>query len=359
MSDSAPDNRDLLFLRATLEGNLFPRWEKDDVLGLRRMMTEDLTRKAAISSVHLGEQQTTNSGGGAEVTMDDIGIHVDYQPANGRFIVLSAAQELNSVLETVSSLGMSYLEVALPNLQVGHRILWRNGETVTPIFLCVASAQRVDALTFLISTIVTLFSPKSILLAGMMGGIPTKIGFLDVVVPTSIYDGRIIGTKENKQLVLEPESFPAHPAVHAILNNVPEFRCGDTSINVKKNKKSLTVAAKFDDISHELFATASEVDRENIVAFEMEGQAVVTANHFQQLAGQNVILGMAKGVADFGGLASGQSDTELEAVRRQIGYSLADGDFDPIRNKKVKAKLQLEATRRAFVVAAEISRRVR
>ena len=94
------------------------------------------------------------------------------------------------------------------------------------------------------------------------------------------------------------------------------------------------------------------------MGFEMEGQAVVNSNLFQQLSETNVIMGMMKGVADFGGMQSGQSVAELDLVRQQINYSTDDGDFDPIENKKVKEKLQKEATRRAFVVAAEVSVRV-
>ena len=302
-------------------------------------------------------QENSTAPGSEDGTPD--GAHVpvrENDPTNGRFLVISAAQELQAILHCAETLGMTFKECSLGTNLIGHRLLWTNGESTTEFWLVCAASQRVDTLLFLITLLSERFSPRSIILTGMMGGIPGKIGFLDVVAPTAIYDGRIVGTRE-KQLVVEPESGPVHQAVHTHLNNIPEFKMGEISVKVKKNKKSMTVAAKHDDISHELFTTIVSADAENIVAFEMEGQAVVNSNQFQQLVGNNVVLGMIKGVADFGGLDSLMTAEELEVVKSEISYSTDDGDFDPIVNKTVKAKLQFEATRRALFVSVETSRR--
>ena len=349
--------RDIEFLKATLGSGLLPDWTNLEVAALRRLIEEDLTRKME-SRAEGGDHGEQDLAEAAKMSQDaTTSIPPSSMAVNGRFILLSATQELNSVLETAKILGMRYQEVKIRPLPVAHVVHWKYGSAEIPIFVCVAVSQRVDALASLIQLIISAFSPKSIMLAGMMGGIPGKIGFLDVVAPTAIYDGRVVGTRA-KKLTVEPESAPVHPSVHLILNNIAEFRCGGQPIVVKKNKKSITVAAKIDDITHKLFKTIILPDRENIVGFEMEGQAVVNSNLFQQLSETNVIMGMMKGVADFGGMQSGQSVAELDLVRQQINYSTDDGDFDPIENKKVKEKLQKEATRRAFVVAAEVSVRV-
>lgn len=278
-------------------------------------------------------------------------------PVGGRLLVLAAAQELRPVLHAAKSIGMEYVETSLGKNLVGHRLTWKHASGTTHFWLAVAVQQGVDAVNALVTRLCERFSPASVILTGMMGGVPNKIRFLDLVVPTVIYDGRIVGTKD-KEILVEPEPARVHPSIHAIVNNIPDFEIEGVEIVVKKNKKSLTVAAKHDDISHELFQRTSATDPENIVAFEMEGQAIAYLNLFQQLDGENVDFGMVKGVADFGGMESGQSEQEINGLKQQIGYIADDGPFDPITNSVVKKKLQFEATKRALVVSAEISRRV-
>lgn len=345
--------RDIAFLKATLEGNHIPGIDAGDKRDFQRLLKQDLIRKQ-----NLHDNQGSIVAGETDVTTSEtIGNQEDVSPTGGRFIVLSAAQELRPVLHAASSLGMSHQEAAFGKNLIGHRLTWDHEGESTDLWLAVAVRQGVDGLTALLTILSERFDPLSVILAGMMGGIPEKIRLLDVVVPTVMYDGRIVGTK-NKSILAEPEPATAHPAIHSILNNIPVIEMDDTEINVKKNKKSLTVAAKHDDISHHLFRKIREADTENIVAFEMEAQAIGYKNHFQQLDGGNVVYGMVKGVADFGGMASGESQAQLDQVKHAINYSAEDGDFDPIRNPVVKQKLQFEATRRALVVAAQISRRI-
>jgi hypothetical protein len=357
MTDHSQIERELMFLKATLEGDLLPEWPENERSVLRRMIKEDYTRKFASHSDAYVGAGAPDSDIDKQADQDRaVNLQPDPTPENGRFIVLGASQELPAVLSCVSQLKMTYEETSFGKNLIGHRILWEHGDMATTLWLCCAVSQRVDALSNLINTLSERFSPISIILTGMMGGIPNKIGFLDVVIPTAIYDGRVVGTKA-KKIILEPEPGLVHPAIHSIANNIPEFLLGESAIEVKKNKKSLTVAAKMDDISHSLFRALISPDKENIVAFEMEAQAVANANFFQQLSGGNTVLGVVKSVADFGGMESGQSEEEIDLVKSNISYIDTDGEFDPIENKKVKSKLQYEATKRALFVAAEISRR--
>ncbi len=345
--------RDIEFLEATLQRDLIPATDEVSKADFQRLLKQDLVRKK-----NLDDNQRTDAEEEHKVTSGETnGVHNSASPRGSRFIVLSAAQELRPVLHAASSIGMSHHETPLGKNLIGHRLTWNHEAGSTDLWLAVAMRQGVDALTALLTILSERFDPISVILTGMMGGIPSKIKFLDVVVPTVMFDGRIVGTK-NKRILAEPEPATPHPAIHSILNNIPAVEIEGTEVNVKKNKKSLTVAAKHDDISHYLFRSISGADPENIVAFEMEAQAIGYKNYFQQLDGDNVIYGMVKGVADFGGMDSEQPETEIEQVKNVINYSLDDGEFDPIRNPVVKQKLQFEATKRALVVAAEISRRI-
>ena len=241
-----PTERDIQFLSETLRLGLLPEGSEVKQADFRRLIKQDLVRKRAALD---GPSESIELQMTSEQTSQDL---VEASPVGGKFVVLAASQELRPVLHAAKSIGMEYEEVSFGKNLVGHHLTWQTAGGTTHLWLVVSIQQGVDAVSALLTRLCERFSPASVILTGMMGGVPCKIKFLDVVVPTVIYDGRIVGTKD-KEIQAEPEPARIHPGLHAIANNVPTFEIEGLEINVRKNKKSLTVAGKHDDISHELF----------------------------------------------------------------------------------------------------------
>lgn len=270
------------------------------------------------------------------------------------YIVVAVRRELEAVRRAIADAGYAHSEARLARRD--GEIFWLplgSGDTL-PVGLLIATAGGKSSMSDLISAIERFERPELVLMAGMMAGIKKKAVLLEVIAPSAIYDVTALGTKEGA-ITSEPESFRTTPIMRQKLAAVDWSHPPTTALKVTTHKKTATVAAKIDDISHELAQAALQVDHENIVGLEMEGAALNEMQELQSFHAGSVQYLMVKGVADY----AGELISDAEAA--ELASSLANNtvltaDADPTNNLTLKALLQTEATRRSFLVCERVIR---
>lgn len=267
------------------------------------------------------------------------------------FVIVGTDQELDAIVEHLEGALISRRNLAN---HLGRKVILKSeGREPLCIGLICAGGQGVGNSTNLIHDIVQLEQPRSIMMVGMMGGLPDKVSLLTVVCPESIYDGSRIGTREGR-LTRESEGGPLHPAFADVVKNMGPVAFRGGNIDVVKRKKIVTVDAKIDDIQHELATKILEVDSENVVGIDKEAFALVNANNYQLLHKANVVYGVLKGVADYCSTRSEISNEDKKIIEQAIDLGQISGALNPTDNKQLKTALQKEATVRAFAVALDV-----
>lgn len=269
------------------------------------------------------------------------------------FIVVGARQELVSIRAALTLLGInSRTDVKMAG-RAGDSFVLRNrsGADISAGIL-LANAKGKSAMSNLIEAIVRFELPRVILLVGMMAAIRGKAKILDVVIPKTIYDATTQGTRR-KQVITEPETGSIDPLLHQWLLNHTWEEGATKGWTIILHKKTVTVAGKIDDISHELARSALAVDPENVVGLEMEGSSLYEKQLSQTIDRDLIKFGMIKGVADYAGLR--MKKAEVAAVAAALGVGNI-ANPNPIENAALRSALQNEATQRAFVTALEVIR---
>jgi nucleoside phosphorylase len=193
--------------------------------------------------------------------------------------------------------------------------------------------------------------PRAVVMVGMMAGVRGKANLLDVVIPRTVFDGTAVGTREGA-VVAEPEAADIDPRLHHWVTNYDWGADPRTKmLTLLAHKKTVTVAAKIDDISHELAKAAIGIDKENVVGLEMEGIALADRQKRQPLLGRSVAYLMVKGVADFAGHEATAED--VASLPPHLRAKARDNP-NPVMNRPLRAALQREATRRSMAVAVTI-----
>lgn len=264
------------------------------------------------------------------------------------FLVVAARQELDAVREYLRENGYSLLGKNFGNRRVEVFDLEVEAGGRIAVGLIMASAKGKSEMKALLEAIDRHNNPSHVVMVGMMAGIKNKTKLLDVIVPKTIFDVTAIGTKGDA-LISEPEAANLDAKLHGWVSSM-ELQGSDPIIIA--HKKTVTVAAKIDDISHDLAKTALSVDPENVVGLEMEGSAFAEKQSAQSLEGRAVGYLMIKGVADYAG--EKPDDAEIIGLKSVAGVNKHLNDPDPTNSVKLKAALQREATRRAVGVALQL-----
>jgi nucleoside phosphorylase len=268
------------------------------------------------------------------------------------FVVVAAQQELRYVREYLKqhSIAMEAHTPMAGRSGTAFYLPAGNGSQKR-VGLMVASSQGRESMSELLEAISSNEKPQLVIMVGMMAGIQNKAKLLDVIAPKTVYDGTAIGTRDGA-VVAEPEAADIDPLLHQWLL---DHDWGDDEysqdINVILHKKTVTVSAKIDDVTHELAQAALCVDRENVIGLEMEGIALANRQKRNQLVPDTVRYLMVKGVADYAGKTITNEDCDQlpDALK-----AIAVVHQDPIRNKDLRLALQKEATWRAMSVARSL-----
>ena len=269
------------------------------------------------------------------------------------FLVVAAPQELDAGLAWVAENGWNVKKHKIAN-RTGRRIEMKfaDGAKLNVGIICATHKGNMSSRE-LISDIVHHESPKSLLMVGMMGGIPEKVNLMDIVCPMIVYDGTAIGTKDGA-ILPEGRPLPMHERIADILSNLGTKHYKGIELKIVKNKHSVTVWEKIDDLTPELSKAILNKDPENIVGLEMEAYAVAHANLNQQLHDNNVVFGVFKSVADFCSTIDEIDDKTKEKIAKFVDLSQFDQPHNPTKNKELKAKLQSEGTKLSFELAMHV-----
>lgn len=277
----------------------------------------------------------------------------DLEASLDTFIVVAARQELEAVRSYLDSVGASREKEHLSDVWSAERVSLQTGRRLE-FGLIQAPGQGVEDMATLLDFLLSKAKPKSVLLVGMMAGIPRKSRLLDVQAPRNIVNGTRLGTRDGK-IVAEPHGRDVDPVMHNRLQSIDRGRSRIADIALVTHKHSICVAAKFDDLTPELAQAALATDPENIVGIEMEGSALTARQAGQRRSGENTGYLMIKGVADYAGeKASGDEIAQLKPALEADGVADVDAllkDPDPTMNKMLKSALQKIATIRALRVA--------
>jgi len=277
----------------------------------------------------------------------------DLETSLETFIVVAARQEMNAVRSYLDSVGASREIELLSDTWSAERVSLQADRRLE-FGLIQAPGQGVEDMGGLLDFLQSRAKPKSVLMVGMMAGIPRKSRLLDVQAPRNIVNGTRLGTRDGR-IVAEPHGRDVDPVMHNRLQSIDQGRRSIGDISLVTHKHSICVSAKFDDLTPELAQAALAADPENIVGIEMEGSALTARQASQRRSGENTGYLMIKGVADYAGeKASGEEIVQLKPALQSEGAADIDGllkDPDPTTNKPLKSALQRAATIRALRVA--------
>lgn len=333
-------SRDISFLEESLSSQLLPGdhflsgVKKEKYLSL---MEKDLqSKKIELEKILVDSPEGVGNSKGKE--------KLEY------FLVVAASQELDAGLAWIDEKGWGVEKQNIAN-RTGRRIEMKlaNGSKLNVGMLCATHKGNMSSRE-LISDVVRHESPKCLLMVGMMGGIPGKVNLMDIVCPMIVYDGTAIGTKDGA-ILLEGRPLPMHERIPDILNNLGSKTYKGIELNIIKNKHSVSVGEKIDDLTPELSKAILDKDAENIVGLEMEAYAVTHANLHQQLHDENVVFGVFKSVADFCSTIDEIDDKTSEKIAKLVDLNQFSEPHNPTKNKELKAKLQSEGTKLSFELA--------
>ncbi|MDE7548789.1 hypothetical protein PY793_12450 [Acetobacter fabarum] len=269
------------------------------------------------------------------------------------FIVIAARQEMEAVRSYLDSIKASRATMNLSSTWRAERVLLQSDRHLE-FGLIQAPAQGVEDMASLLDFLQSKVRPASVLMVGMMAGIPDKSQLLDVQAPRNIINGTRIGTRDG-MVVAEPHGRDVDPVMHNRLQSIDRHRSGIADITLVTHKHSICVAAKFDDLTPDLAQAALSTDPENIVGIEMEGSALTARQTSQRRNGENTGYLMIKGVADYADeKASAKEIAELQRALEASGITDVGDllkDPDPTTNKRLKSALQKVATINALRVA--------
>jgi hypothetical protein len=143
--------------------------------------------------------------------------------------------------------------------------------------------------------------------------------------------------------------------VHNLAAFIDPKKFRDPSIRLISHKKTVTFSAKIDDLTHDLAVSALNIDRDNVVGLEMEGSALIEMQS-RNFGSRGTRYLMIKGVADYAGEQPDKAEVRNLANIASIKDHLSDPD--PTKATDLKAALQREATRRAFLVTLELLKKL-
>ncbi len=215
--------------------------------------------------------------------------------------------------------------------------------------LLLARGQGAAEMGQLLNDIERNTNAHTVIMVGMMAGISGKARLLDVIIPRLVYDGVAQGVRDGK-IIGEPEAYPMDPRLHHVASTIEWADNLPNEVNVVCHKKSVCVAAKFDDMGHELAQSALAIDPENIVGLEMEGAALGRMQAGQKLAlSRDMAFIMIKGTADYAGTKI--SEEELGRLGSLLEKEISNLSKDPTGNREMKTALQAGATKLALNAA--------
>jgi hypothetical protein len=276
--------------------------------------------------------------------------------ANGfskSFVVVGARQELDAVRHYLDLENAERKPYDLSENWPAERISIDQG-TPVEFGLILAAGQGLEDMADVLSAIQKYSAPKTIILVGMMAGIPGKSRLLDVQAPRNIINGTRLGTRSGR-IVPEPHGRDVDPTLHHRLQSLDPHRRKIADIPLVTHKHSVCVAGKFDDLAPELAQAALASDPENVIGIEMEGSALTAKQATQSRSGEATGYIMIKGVADYAGTHPIPEEVaKLRSVLESFEGGTVDvllANPDPTTNKPLKSVLQKIATIRAFRVA--------
>jgi hypothetical protein len=268
-------------------------------------------------------------------------------------VVVAARQELDAVRSYLDAVGAHRETYHLSESWSAERVKLRQGAKIEFV-LVLAPGQGLEDMGDVLNLIQKEAKPKSVLLVGMMAGIIGKSKLLDVQAPRNIINGTRLGTRDGR-IVPEPHGRDVDPVMHYRLQSLDRGRRKIDDIPLVTHKRSICVAAKFDDLTPELAQAALASDPENIVGIEMEGSALTARQATQRRSGEETGYIMIKGVADYAGAKALQEEiVQLRSALETSGAKDTDellANPDPTTNMPLKSMLQRIATTRAMRVA--------
>jgi hypothetical protein len=268
-------------------------------------------------------------------------------------IVVAARQELEAVRRCLDELGIVRSQHSLHDRMVEtFNLPGAQGQNIV-VGLMIPLAKGKTEMKSLLEAVKNHSRAKHVVMVGMMAGIKGKSKLLDVLAPFTIFDVSSIGTKGGR-FIVEPQA----GNMDAILNHnatVIDPRVFP-EIELICHKNTVTFSAKIDDITHDIAVAALNVDRENVIGLEMEGSALVEmqSRHFGPRKSAYLMI---KGVADYAGERPDKE--EIEELKKVPSIArLLNTISDPTNDRELKGALQREATRRSFIVALELLKRL-
>jgi hypothetical protein len=269
------------------------------------------------------------------------------------FVVVAAGQELEAVRSYLDAEGAKRKTYPLSDNWSVEQIRRTRGKQIE-FCLAIAPGQGTEDMGDLLDFLRREAAPSTVILVGMMAGIPGRSGLLDVQAPRNIINGMRLGTRSGK-IVPEPHGRDVDPVLHNRLQAMDRHRQNIDDIRLVTHKHSICVAAKFDDLTPELAQATLAADPENIIGIEMEGSALTARQASQRRSGDSTGYLMIKGVADYAGDKATQEEIRrLKSALESSGIENATdllANPDPTTNKPLKAALQRIATVRAMRVA--------
>ncbi|MGR9343471.1 hypothetical protein ACU8NW_02455 [Rhizobium leguminosarum] len=268
------------------------------------------------------------------------------------FIAVAAQQELEAIRAYLDTIGAKRVKKRLSRTFPSEHVSAGADDSLS-FTLVLAPGQAVEDMSELLTVIQTEASPETVLLVGMMAGLPGKSKLLDVQAPRNIINATRLGTRDG-HVVPEPHGRDVDPTLHNLLQTLDRNQFGIGDIQIVTRKKSACVSAKFDDLTPELAQAALACDPENVVGIEMEGSALTARQAAQRRSGESTGYLMIKGVADYAGakpLADEVKSLHPALEQFSPGAAALLADPDPTSNKPLKSVLQEMATVRAMRVA--------
>jgi len=333
------------------ESGILQEIQQANVNSLRAVLYDErFVRSFTATQGYFAPRTSIPSTGSSLITMNERGFALK-QAYPADFIVAAAIQELSAIREYLNELG--YVRSEAPPIENRRVEIFEIETSARGKFsfgLMVAIDKGKSQMKSLLEAIERNTSAAHVIMVGMMAGIKNKTRLLDVVVPRTVYDGTAIGTKAGKH-VGEPEAGSMDAKLHHWTASMEQASLKAARIRLISQKKTVTVAAKIDDISHGLAKSALAVDPENVVGLEMEASALIEQQTTQSLRNKAVGYLMVKGVADY----AGDRPDHVEVMDLSSISALKDhlADADPTNSVPLKSALQKEATRRALFVALE------
>lgn len=267
------------------------------------------------------------------------------------YIVVAAGQELAAVRSYLSGVATKKGQYVLKKRPVDVYEFETSTGKRQLLALMLAAAKGKAKMKELVEVIAENSNAKRVLMVGMMASLKGKVQLLDVIAPKTVFDASAIGTKAGR-LVSEPEAGVMDPELHLWLSGADYIGTQAENFRVITHKKTITVAAKIDEVDHDLAKAALAVDPENVVGLEMEASALTEAQELNNLNDRKIGFLMIKGVADYAGEKPNADEVvELKKIEELSPYL---SDPDPTNSPQLKAALQNLATVRSLIVALHL-----